>query len=208
MCYTCFVMHYTTIAILFLATGTTVFIFFKPSEITNYPSTGTSIVMFGDSLVEGVGATEGNTLPELLSKKIGKDVINMGVRGQTSSQGLARINSVIDMDPKVVIVLFGGNDYLHQVPLEVTFKNIDDIVAILQEFGAVVVLVGVQGGIIEDPYKSEFKKIADKRGALYVPSILSGVIGDGTKMSDQVHPNDIGYEILAKKIFPILKKAL
>lgn len=201
-------MYYSTIAIVFLITGTTVFIFFKPSKITNYPSAGTSIVMFGDSLVEGVGATEGNTLPELLSKKLGKEVINMGIRGQTSAQGLSRINTVIDKDPKVVIVLFGGNDYLHQVPREVTFKNIDDIVAILQEFGAVVVLAGIQGGIIDDPYESEFKRIARERGALYIPSVLSGIIGDGTKMSDQVHPNDIGYGIIAKKIYPIVKKAI
>lgn len=201
-------MQDSVIAIIFLGFGTAVFIFFKPSKITNYPSPGNSIVMFGDSLIEGVGASAGNTLPELLSKKIGEEVINMGIQGQTSAQGLARINSVIDMDPKVVMVLFGGNDYLHGVKQEVTFKNIDAIVAILQEFGAVVIVLGIQGGILIDSYKYEFKKIAERRGALYVESVLEGLIGESSLMSDEVHPNDIGYNLIAKKIYPVLKKAL
>lgn len=201
-------MQDSFVAIIFLGFGTAVFIFFKPSKITNYPSVGTSIVMFGDSLTEGIGASKGKTLPELLSKKIGLPILNMGIRGQTSSQGLARINSVIDQDPKVVMVLFGGNDYFHGVPLNITFKNIDDIIAILQEFGAVVVLLGIQGGILEDPYREEFKKLAIKRGTLYVPSVLEGIIGEERLMSDEVHPNDIGYAMIADKIYPVLKKAL
>jgi acyl-CoA thioesterase-1 len=201
-------MQDSVIAIIFLGFGTAVFVLFKPSKITNYPSPGSSIVMFGDSLIEGVGASAGNTLPELLSKKIGEEVINMGIQGQTSSQGLARINSVIDKDPKVVMVLFGGNDYLHGVPQEITFKNIDAIVAILQEFGAVVIVLGIQGGILIDPYKYEFKKIAERRGALYVESVLEGIIGEPDLMSDEVHPNNNGYTLIAKKIYPILKKSL
>lgn len=201
-------MQDSFVAIVFLGFGTAVFIFFKPSKITNYPSVGNTVVMFGDSLVEGVGATHGHTLPELLSKRVHTPIVNMGIKGQTSSQGLARINSVIDLDPKVVMVLFGGNDYLHDMPLEVTFKNIDDIVAILQEFGAIVVLLGIQGGILTDPYSEEFRKIAIRRGALYVPSVLEGIIGEDHLMSDEVHPNNIGYTMIADKIYPVLKKAL
>jgi lysophospholipase L1-like esterase len=164
--------------------------------------------MFGDSLIEGVGATEGNDLPSLLSKKLGQKVINMGMRGQTSAQGLARIGQVIKHDPKVVMVLFGGNDYLHQVPKEETFRNIDKIVGTLQGYGAVVVLLGIQGGILEDPYREEFRRIAHNRGTLYVPDILGGVIGEQDLMFDEVHPNDKGYEILAEKIYPIVKKGI
>ena len=202
------VMQDSFVAIIFLGFGTAVFIFFKPSKITNYPSVGDTVVMFGDSLIEGVGASKGYTLPELLSEKINTPIINMGIKGQTSKEGLARINSIIDLDPKVVMILFGGNDYLHDVKPHTTFKNIDDMVAILQEFGAVVVLLGIQGGILTDPYEEEFKKIAHNRGALYVPSVLDGIIGEESLMSDEVHPNDIGYALIADKIYPVLKKAL
>lgn len=206
-CYT-ILMDNSIIAVIFLGASTIILIFFKPSKITNYPSVGTSLVMFGDSLIEGVGATEGNDLPSLLSKKLGQKVINMGMRGQTSAQGLARIGQVIKHDPKVVMVLFGGNDYLHQVPKEETFRNIDKIVVTLQGYGAVVVLLGIQGGILEDPYREEFRRIAHNRGTLYVPDILGGVIGEQDLMFDEVHPNDKGYEILAEKIYPIVKKGI
>jgi acyl-CoA thioesterase-1 len=201
-------MENVTIAILFLSTASAVVIFFKPSKITNYPSSGSSVVMFGDSLTVSVGASEGHTLPELLSKKIKEPIINMGIRGQTSAQGLLRVNDVLELNPKVVLVLFGGNDYLHEVPIKETFKNIDAIVAKIQEYGAVVVLLGIQGGILSDPYKGEFKKVAKKRGALYVPSVLENIIGEEDLMSDEVHPNDKGYTIIAKKILPVLEKGL
>ena len=196
------------VACVFLGVATLTALFFKPSKITNYPSQGDDIIMFGDSLVYGVGATQGKNLPALLSKKIKKEIHNMGIPGTTSAQGLLRIKSVLKHNPRVVMVLFGGNDYLQEVPIEETFKNIDFIVTLLQEAGAVVVLLGIQGGILSDPYKDEFKKIAKKRGALLIPSVLEGIFGNNDLMSDHVHPNDKGYMLLANKILPVLRKAL
>lgn len=206
-CYTTS-MQPTLIAVIFLGASTAIFIFFKPSKITNYPSTGTSIVMFGDSLTVGIGSTVGHDLPSLLSKKMKEKVINMGIRGETSAQGLLRVEEVIKQDPKVVLVLFGGNDYFQYIPVEETFKNIDTIVTTLQDSGAVVILLGIQGGIITDPYKAEFKKLAKKRGALYVPNVLDGIIGEQELMTDEVHPNDIGYAMISKKIYPVLQRAI
>lgn len=184
------------------------FVFIKSPKITNYPSEGSSIIMFGDSLVFGTGSTSENDLPSLLSKEIGSTVINMGVPGETSSHGLLRVKEVIEQNPKVVLVLFGGNDFLQKVPLSTTFKNIDDIVVEIQKSGAVVILLGIQGGLLSDPYKDEFKKIANSRGTLYVPNVLRGLIGDKEFMSDTVHPNDEGYKKMVERILPVLKKGM
>ena len=99
------------IVVALLLIGALFFIFKKPPTITNYPSQGKTIVAFGDSLVEGIGATMGNDFSSLLSKLIGEPIINMGVAGNTSNDGLLRVESVNAQDPKVVMVLFGGNDY-------------------------------------------------------------------------------------------------
>lgn len=187
--------------------GSLFFIFKKSLTITNYPSSGKTIIAFGDSLVQGIGATAGNDFPSVLSKLIGESIINMGVSGNTSADGLARIEEVKAQDPKVVLVLFGGNDFLRKVPLKETFQNIDDIVAKLQDSGAVVVLLGVRGGILSDQYDTYFEDIAEKRGALYVPNVLSGLITHNEFMSDGIHPNDKGYRKIAEKIYPVLKKA-
>ena len=92
--------------------------------------------------------------------------------------------------------------------MSTTFKNIDDIVVEIQKSGAVVVLLGVQGGLLTDPYKDEFKKIAKNRGVLYVPNVLKGIIGNQEFMSDVVHPNDKGYARIVERILPVLKKGM
>lgn len=184
------------------------FIFRKSPDITNYPPEGKTIVAFGDSLVEGVGATAGNDFPSLLSKKSGVPIINMGTPGDTSAEGLARVEEVNKQDPKIVLVLLGGNDFLRKIPREETFKNVDDIVVKLQSEGAVVILLGIQGGILSDQYDEYFEKIAEERGALYVPNVLSGLFGHNEFMSDAIHPNNAGYEKIAEKIYPVLLKAL
>src|SRR3989344_1138799 len=184
------------------------FIFKKDAPITNFPSDGKTIIAFGDSLTEGVGATKGNDFVSLLSRGIGQPIVNMGASGDTSTRGLARVDAVIEQDPKVVLLLLGGNDFLRKVPIAETFKNIDDIVVELQKSGAVVVLLGIKGGLFGDHYKDYFEEIAEKRGALYVPNVLSGLLGKNEFMSDAIHPNDAGYKKIADKIYPVLQKVL
>jgi len=191
-----------------LALGILFFVLNKPRTITNYPSKGETIIAFGDSLVEGIGSTNGHSFPEILEKLMGEPIINMGISGDTSKDGLARIKKVQEKNPKVVMVLFGGNDFLRRVPSVETFKNIDDIVIALQDAGAVVVLLGVRGGILTDQYEEHFEKIAKTRGALYVEDVLDGIITHKKYMSDAIHPNDVGYKKIAEKIYPSLKKAL
>ena len=184
------------------------FTLLKPAQkITNYPPQGDVIVMFGDSLVAGVGASKGGDLPSLLTAKIGQQVINMGIPGETTSKGLERLGSVLEQNPKVVIVLLGGNDFLQRIKMVETFQNLDSIVTQIQASGAVVVLLGIRGGLVSDPYEEEFEKIAKQRGALYVSDVLDGIFGYPELMSDSIHPNDAGYQKIADRIIPVLKKS-
>lgn len=201
-------MENMSVSIIFLSFTTIVVIFFKPSRITNYPSFGKNIVAFGDSLIEGEGSTNESDFVTLLSEEIGEPIINLGVPGNTSEQGLRRIDSVIKQNPKVVLVLFGGNDFLQGVPIEQTFNNIDNIVKKIQDYGSVVILLGIQGGVLTDPYAPYFKAIAKRRGALYVPNVLDKIIGEENLMSDDIHPNNKGYRIIADKVFPYLEKVI
>ncbi len=188
--------------------GILFFVFKKDRPITNYPPQGKTIVAFGDSLVEGVGATAGNDFISLLSYEIGEPIINMGVSGNTSADGLARVDKVNAQDPKIVLLLLGGNDFLRKIPIEETFKNIDDIVIKLQSEGAVVILLGIRGGILSDKFDERFEEIADSRDTLYVPNVLDGLLTRPELMEDSIHPNDAGYKKIADKILPVLKQVL
>lgn len=185
------------------------FFFFKPSpKITNYPSSGDSIVAFGDSLIEGVGATAGNDLVSQLSKKIGEPIINLGIAGNTTEQGLARVDRITEYKPKVVLVLLGGNDYLRKVPKVETFKNLEAIVTKIQSMGAVVVLLGIQGGVLTDPYEDEFETLAKRKGVVYISNVLEGLVGNSRYMADSVHPNDVGYAQIVDRVHKKLQSVL
>ena len=85
------------------------------SKVPNLDSPGKTIVCLGDSITAGVGSGPGQTYPELLAGKLGVDVINEGVSGDTAAQGLARMDQVLADDPWLVIVELGGNDILRDV---------------------------------------------------------------------------------------------
>jgi len=181
---------------------------FKKGEIINYPSNGSDIVAFGDSLVEGVGSTSEGDFVSLLSSKIGEPIINLGHSGDTTVDGLNRINELDNYKPKIVILLLGGNDYLKKVPAVDTFKNLATIVENIQSRGSIVLLLGIRGGILSDPFESEFIKLKDKYGVAFVPDVLSGLIGNIKYMSDPIHPNNMGYKMIADKVYPILSKLI
>ncbi len=184
-------------------------LFFGSSdEITNYPSEGTTIVAFGDSLIEGVGATTGNDLVSQLERGIGQPIVNLGVSGDRTTDGLQRIDTVIDQDPKVVLLLLGGNDAIQNVPLETTRANLDTIISQIHESGSVVVLLGVRGGILGDSYKSMYEDLAEVHGTLYVSDVLSGVFGRPNLMADPIHPNNEGYRKIYERVLPVLESAL
>ena len=197
-----------TILLLMLVAGVSIFAFRQKQKIVNFPPKDGPIVAFGDSLIEGVGATTGVDLPALLSKKIGKPIINLGVSGETSAEGLVRIEKVTTLNPGVVLVLFGGNDFLKRISKAETFENIDQIILKLQESGAVVILLGIRGGLLSDGYDGNFENLAKGRGVLYVPDVLDGIFGHPKLMSDGIHPNNAGYEKIADKIYPTLRRAL
>ncbi len=186
------------------------FAFFgRGSDITNYPPKDGPVVFFGDSLVEGVGATSGNDLPALLSRMVSRNIVNLGVSGDTTVDGLARIDrALIDHKPSVLVVLLGGNDYLRKVPIDETFANLRTIIVRAQATGAITVVLGVRGGILGDPFADRYREVARETGSAYVPDVLDGLLGDNRYMDDAIHPNDQGYLRIAERVYPVLKKVI
>jgi len=182
--------------------------FLRSNNIKNYPSEGTDIIAFGDSLVFGVGSTPGKDFVSKLSDMIGEPIVNLGHSGDTTSDGLSRIKELDNYSPKIVILLLGGNDYLKKVSVEETRKNLSAIIENIQSRGAIVLLLGVRGGLVSDPFAKEFKDLKNKYNTAFVSDVLSGLIGNMKYMSDAVHPNDIGYGMIADRIYPVLSGLL
>lgn len=180
--------------------------------IRNLQSAGETIICFGDSLTEGVGANGGEDYPSALSRQIGFPVVNAGRRGDTTAQALERLSdAVLRRNPRLVIVLLGGNDFLRQVPRSESRKNLAEIVLRLQERGAMVAIAGIRLGVFTDEFGAIYQEIAKEFGALYIPQVMKGILTDGKLKSDTIHPNGAGYRLMAEriavKIKPLLREA-
>lgn len=187
----------------FVVAGTYLYV-----HLTAQPVEPLTVVAFGDSLTFGRGSEGGGGYVSFLSEELGMPIINLGIVGDTTQRALRRIDQVENWKPGIVVVLLGGNDFLTGVPQEETFKNLGKIIEILQSNGSQVVLVGLEPIIAKNGERQAFDALAKKYKTAYVPNILQGVYGHLDMMSDNLHPNDIGYALMAERIAVELKRLL
>ncbi len=175
-------------------------VFWPEPSVTNYPSDGETIVAFGDSLVYGYGATDGNDFVSVVERSVGEPIINLGVNGDTTRDGLVRLDDALAKNPKVVILLLGGNDALQKIPEAETFANLATMIERIHASGSMVLLLGVRGGLLTDSFAHEYRMLAAEYHTAFVPDVLDGVFGRPALMADPIHPNDAGYAIIAERV--------
>lgn len=172
------------------------------TQVKNIGAQGKSIVCFGDSVTLGYGVEAGNDYPAALAKLTSCPVINSGIDGDTSSEAVRRMDSdVFSHEPFLVIIEFGGNDFLRKVPLSETAKNIEEMVKQLHSRSIMVALADISAGMIMGEYGKEFKSLCKKYGLIFIPSVLNGIITNPSLKSDFIHPNKEGYTIVAHRVY-------
>jgi acyl-CoA thioesterase I len=172
--------------------------------IRNAAPTGRSVVAFGDSLTEGYRMGPGEDYPAQLSRLLALSIVNAGASGNTTADALARLEKdVLAHEPRVVLLCLGGNDMLRRVPPEQQFGNLRQIVAHLQKAGALVIVLGLDGPPAPGgggDYGARYRRLAEESGAVLVPDLLDGVMGDRALMYDGIHPNAAGYAHIARRL--------
>jgi hypothetical protein len=130
----------------------------------------------------------------------------MGRGGETTAQGLQRLPEVLGLNPSIVILGHGGYDFLARIPSETTFANLDAMIAMVHDSGAIAILLEIQGGRYLDNFHERYEELRVRHGCALIPNILRGIIGDGRKMASTFdpHPNDWGNNIIAERIAPTL----
>ena len=180
------------------------------SSMANLDTLGSQIICLGDSITAGHGATYGQDYPSVLSELLGMPVVNAGVNGDTTASALARLEyAVLDLDPAVVIIGLGGNDFLSRTPVKETIANLDAIVSACIDRGAMVVLVHSKFGILgSDPYRDGHEALAKKYKTALVRHSLKDIFANPRRMSDPIHPNDDGYALIAQRVYAVLTPLL
>ena len=167
---------------------------------------GERIVCFGDSLTFGTGASSGKDYPSQLSKMISRPVVNAGVPGDTTARALQRLErDVLPYSPDIVLITLGGNDLKNGIAKDVAFENLRKIVESIQEQGAQVIIGGLHIPFRDRGFGKGYERLANATGAILIPNILEGIMGNRKLMSDPIHPNDAGYKIMADRFYNVMR---
>jgi acyl-CoA thioesterase I len=179
------------------------------------------IACFGDSLTAGFGLETGQSFPDLLQAELDRRgyryrVANLGVSGDTSQDGLARLSMALAEKPVIALVELGANDGLRGQPIATTESNLAQIVEAFQKAGARVVLAGITlppnyGPEYIRQFEAMYRDLAARYKVKLIPFLLEGVGGHADLMQrDGLHPNAEGARIVAatvlRAIQPMLSK--
>lgn len=166
------------------------------------------VVAFGDSLTAGTGVTPDQAYPTILSKQLGCTVINEGIPGQTTSQGLERLPELISrLKPTLVILCYGGNDLLQDVPETTIRKNLGQMLDLLRAANCDVVLIGVPQAKPGLPKAGFYEAISKEHGLPCDNETLRKILSHENLKSDEIHPNAEGYRQFAEAIAELIQES-
>jgi acyl-CoA thioesterase-1 len=174
-----------------------------------------AIVVFGDSISAGFGLDTGQSFPDLLQQDLDRRglkyrVVNMGVSGDTTQDGVSRVSLALAEKPVVALLELGGNDGLRGVPIKVTQANLASMIEAFQNAGAKVVLAGMTlppnyGPVYIQQFEAVYRGLAAKYKVTLIPFLLDGVGGHNEFMQrDGLHPNAEG----ARKVEALVMKTI
>ena len=177
------------------------------------------IVCFGDSLTAGYGTDPGQSYPDVLQTILDTAnypyrVINEGVSGNTTKDGLDRISRVIALHPQLVVLEFGGNDGLRGLPIETTHKNMASMIDQLQGARIKVALAGITlppdyGPDYIAKFNAMYPALAKQYHVPLLPFLLKDVYGvPGDMQDDATHATAQGNKQVAANIAGLIEPML
>lgn len=171
-----------------------------------------TILVLGDSLSAGYGFPKDKGWVNLLRQKLNTDkpqykVINGSISGDTTSQGIGRLPSLLkEYSPEIVVIELGGNDGLRGFPPKAIKKNLATLIDMAKAQDAEVILLGIQilpnyGKRYSDAFYNNYLELAKEKNVTLVPEFLKGVgLNKKLMQKDGVHPNEIAQVILMNNV--------
>ena len=177
------------------------------------------VVVLGDSLTAGLGLPPGKAFPERLqaalrAKGWDVEVLNAGVSGDTTGDGLARYDWSVPTDADALIVELGANDMLRGLAPEATKKALSAILDKARAARLPTLIAGMRAAPnLGAEYGREFSAIypalAQAHNVALYPFFLDGVAGDAKlNQADGMHPTAEGVEAIVNRIAPSVEELL
>jgi acyl-CoA thioesterase-1 len=177
------------------------------------------IAAYGDSLFSGFGISPKDSFPAQLEAKLWDEgrkvrVINDGIAGNTTADGLSRLDNVLQQNPDMVILELGGNDMMRGIPASDTRYNLDKILVRLTEARIRVLIVGMYaqpslGKAYAADYNPIFCELAKKYDIPCYPFFFDGIYDKPELLQeDGMHPNADGVRVVLEKMYPLIKDSM
>ena len=177
------------------------------------------IMLYGDSLMAGYRLSPSENLAAELKRNFEASgpsiiIINASISGNTSKNGLSRLDWSLEDSPSIVVLSLGANDMLRGLNPELTMQNLDSIINKFKKNRSIVILAGMLASESMGPkYQSQFDAIypelAKKYDLIFMPFLLEGVALDKKYLqADYKHPNALGIKIIASNLYPYIIKAI
>ncbi|MDX9966453.1 MAG: arylesterase [Sulfuricurvum sp.] len=166
------------------------------------------VLAFGDSLTYGTGAAREESYPFQLEKRIQRQVINAGIPGELSAEGLERLPLLLDRyRPSLLLLCHGGNDILNKSPDSLLRANLSAMIHLARERGIDVIVIAVPQFSLTglDPHPI-YEETAESNGIPLEGDILSELLSDSRYKSDYIHPNAAGYEKMAEAVEKVIRE--
>ena len=167
-----------------------------------------NILAFGDSLTYGYNAKPAESYPSVLSHLTGYNIINKGILGDTSVDGVKRLAPLLeDSHIKLMILCFGGNDIIQGLSKENLKNNLKTMIHMAKKKKIEVLLISVPNLNIFGLSPMElYEEVADEESVPLLSGMLTDILSQPSLKSDQIHPNALGYKMMAEKIYEKLKE--
>lgn len=167
------------------------------------------ILAFGDSLTHGTGADAKESYPAVLQQLIGREVLNAGIPGEVSANGLKRLPKLLDKyQPDLLLLCHGGNDMLRKLDEAALIDNLRAMVQHARKRDIPVVLIGVpQPNPIMLNGAKFYYYVAKAFEVPYEGTVIAKILSQPALKSDTVHPNAKGYRVMAEAVHELLKQA-
>lgn len=165
-----------------------------------------TVLAFGDSLTFGTGANKGEDYPSRLAILSGMRVVNAGIPGEISSEGLQRLPKLLqEHNPDLVILIHGGNDILRKLPRKALKENLLAMIDLSKSSDTHVVILGVPEPGLFLQSAEIYEHVGEEANIAMELSLLPKVLGKKSLKSDIAHPNAKGYEVMANGIYEFLR---
>ena len=178
-----------------------------------------TVMLYGDSLMAGYGLNQNENLSSALTAKFNLKetvvlIINASVSGNTTSNGLARLDWSLGESPNIVILCLGANDMLRGIDPKYIKENLNTMISKVNESGSKVILAGMRspksmGGIYQQRFDQMYREIAEEHDLTFMPFLLEGIALEKKYLqNDYKHPNALGIQVMANNLYPYILESM